>query len=258
MIIFIFLIGAALGSFLNVCIYRLPRNISIVKPDSFCPHCHKSILWYDNIPLLSFLFLKGKCRFCKGPISIRYFMVELLTAIIVTFLFVRFELSPSFFIYLVFTLSLIIVSFIDIEHFLIPDIIVYPGIFLGLLFTLFFPEIMSQKSSLLALRQSFLGVISGAGSLFLLGVLGKFFLKKDAMGGGDIKLLGMIGAFLGLPAILLTIFFSSLIGSIVSIILILLKIKKREDYIPFGPYLACGALISLFFKGFMFLGFYIP
>jgi len=185
-------------------------------------------------------------------------MVELLTALISTFLFFRFELSPPFFIYLVFTLSLIIVSFIDIEHFLIPDIIVYPGIFLGLLFTLFFPEIMSQKSSLLALRQSFLGVISGAGSLFLLGVLGKFFLKKDAMGGGDIKLLGMIGAFLGLPAILLTIFFSSLIGSIVSIILILLKIKKREDYIPFGPYLACGALIALFFKGFMFLGFYIP
>ncbi len=256
--VFSFLIGISLGSFANVCIYRLPEGKSIAWPGSFCPRCKHKILWYDNIPLLSFLFLKGKCRFCHEKISPRYFIVELLTGILVLILFLKFNLSLKFLIYLVFILALIIVSFIDIENFLIPDCIVYPGIVLGLLLSFLYPGLQSQGfSHLLALKTSFLGVLLGGGSLLLIGYLGGLIFKKEAMGGGDVKLLAMIGAFLGYKSVFLTIFFSSLVGAIISLVLIALKLKKRTDYIPYGPYLALAAIISIFWKGHYFVGFLI-
>ena len=256
--VFSFILGICLGSFANVCIYRLPKGKSIVWPGSFCPQCKKGIFWYDNIPLLSFLLLRGKCRFCREKISPRYFIVELLTGVLTLLLFLRFGVSWQFLIYLIFILSLIIVSFIDIENFLIPDCIVYPGIALGLLLSFLYPELQSPAyGSLVALKTSFLGVILGGGSLFLIGYLGSLAFKKEAMGGGDVKLLAMIGAFLGYKSVFLTVFFSSLVGAVISLILISLKIKKRTDYIPYGPYLVLGAIISIFWKGYYFVGFLI-
>lgn len=258
LLIFFFLIGTCLGSFANVCIYRLPKGKSIAWPPSFCPKCNHKILWYDNFPLISFLLLKGKCRFCQEKIASRYFIVEFLTGVLTLFLFLRFGISLKFLIYLIFVLSLIIVSFIDIENFLIPDCIVYSGIGLGLVLSFFYPGLhLSSASPLVALKTSFLGVLLGGGSLFIIGYLGGLVFKKEAMGGGDVKLLAMVGAFLGYKSVFLTIFLSSLAGSIIGLTLIFLKIKKRTDYIPYGPYLALAAVISLFWKGHYFLNFLI-
>lgn len=252
----IFVIGLIFGSFANVCIYRLPKGKSILYPPSFCPNCNKSIKWYDNIPLLSYIILKGKCRYCKKTISPRYFIVEFLTGSLFFLIYKQFGLHLITLVYNILILSLIIVSFIDIDTFLISDVIVIPGIFLGLLFSFFIPEIhnMERFNSFL---YSFIGVITGGGILILLGILGKIFFKKEAMGGGDVKLLGMIGGFLGWKCVFLTLFFGSLFGTIMSLILILMKKTKIEDYVPFGPYLAIGAIISIFFKGNYFLGFLI-
>ncbi|PIP15690.1 MAG: hypothetical protein COX46_05235 [bacterium (Candidatus Ratteibacteria) CG23_combo_of_CG06-09_8_20_14_all_48_7] len=187
----------------------------------------------------------------------RYFIVELLTSSLFLLLFIRFDLTASFFIFSLLILALILASFIDWEHYLIPDLVVYPGIVLGLLFNLIFPELAFSNDSLYALKESFLGVLVGGGFLYLTALAGEIVMKKEAMGGGDVKLLAMIGAFLGWRSVLLAIFFGSIIGSVVSLALIGLKIKKRTDYIPFGPYLSLGAVISLFYKGSTFLGYYI-
>jgi len=252
----IFLIGLAFGSFANVCIYRLPKGKSIVSPGSFCPNCNKSIKWFDNIPVLSYLILRGKCRYCKKPISIRYFIVELLTGILFFLIYKKVGFSYINFIYDILLLSLIIVSFIDIDTFLISDVIVIPGILIGVLFSFLFPEINNMER-LESFLYSFIGVLLGGGILIFLGFVGKLLFKKDAMGGGDIKLLAMIGAFLGWKSIFLTLFFGSLVGTLISLILILLKKRKIDDYVPFGPYLALGAVISIFFKGNYFMGFFI-
>ena len=253
----VFVVGAVFGSFLNMCIHRLPRSLSIVRPGSFCPHCQHKLYWFDNIPLISYLFLRGHCRYCHKLILLRYFIVELLTSSLFLLLFIRFDLSVSFFIFSLLILALILASFIDWEHYLIPDLVVYPGIVLGLLFNLIFPELAFSNDSLYALKESFLGVLVGGGFLYLTALAGEIVMKKEAMGGGDVKLLAMIGAFLGWRSVLLAIFFGSIIGSVVSLALIGLKIKKRTDYIPFGPYLSLGAVISLFYKGSTFLGYYI-
>jgi len=207
--------------------------------------------------LISYLFLRGHCRYCHKLILLRYFIVELLTSSLFLLLFIRFDLSVSFFIFSLLILALILASFIDWEHYLIPDLVVYPGIVLGLLFNLIFPELAFSNDSLYALKESFLGVLVGGGFLYLTALAGEIVMKKEAMGGGDVKLLAMIGAFLGWRSVLLAIFFGSIIGSVVSLALIGLKIKKRTDYIPFGPYLSLGAVISLFYKGSTFLGYYI-
>jgi leader peptidase (prepilin peptidase) / N-methyltransferase len=259
--ILFFILGLVLGSFANVCIYRLPAGKSIVTPGSQCPKCGKNILWYDNIPLLSYILLRGKCRFCKAPISFRYFIVELLTGVLFLLTFLKFGVSPALFVYLIFVLALIIVSFIDIDTFLIPDVIVLPGILLGLIFSVLFPQIHQIQIHQITRTGSFLysleGVLLGGLVLLFLGVVGKFIFKKEAMGGGDVKLLAMIGAFLGWKCVLLSLFFGSLLGTVVSLSLIVAGKKKIEEYVPFGPYLGLGAVIALFFKWHTFLGFFI-
>lgn len=252
----IFLFGLVFGSFANVCIFRLPKGKSIVKPSSYCPSCGKSILWYDNIPLISYIILKGKCRFCKTPISPRYFIVEFITGLLFFLIYKKFGISPPFFIFLIFALSLIIIGFIDIDTYLIPDVIVLPLIPLGLIFSTIFPQIhnMERFKSFL---YSFTGILVGGGILLLLGIVGKIMFKKEAMGGGDVKLLAMIGSFLGWKNVLLSLFFASLVGTLISLILILFKKRSIEDYVPFGPYLGIGAIISMFLKGNLFLGFLI-
>ncbi len=253
----IFIFGLVLGSFANVCIFRLPKGKSIISPGSYCPNCKKPILWYDNIPLLSYIILKGRCRYCNKKISPRYFIVELLTGVLFFLIYKNFGLTSSFFIYSIFILSLIIVGFIDIDTFLISDVVVIPCILLGLIFSFAFPHIHNLSGNFESFIYSFEGILLGGGVLILLSFAGKIAFKKDAMGGGDVKLLAMIGSFLGWKCVFLTLFFGSLFGTIISLILIGLKKRKIEDYVPFGPYLGLGAVISLFFKGHDFLGFFI-
>ena len=230
--------GAMVGSFLNVCIHRLPKEESIVRPGSHCPKCKTPIRFYDNIPLLSYLLLGGKCRHCKAPISIQYPIVEAITALSSFFLFITFGVSLSFIYYFSFVAALIAITVIDLYHQIIPDVISLPGIVIGLLGSLVIPQITFWSS--------LIGVISGGGSLFLVATVYQWLFKREGMGGGDVKLLAMIGAFLGWKAVILTIFLSSFIGSIIGITVMLIKGKDFKYAIPFGPFLALGAVISLF------------
>jgi len=230
--------GAMVGSFLNVCIHRLPKEESIVRPGSHCPKCNTPIQFYDNIPLLSYLLLRGKCRYCQVSISIQYPMVEAITALSSFFLFITFGVSLSFFYYFSFVAALIAITVIDLYHQIIPDVISLPGIGIGLLGSLIIPRI--------TFFESLIGIISGGGSLFLVATIYKWLFKRDGMGGGDVKLLAMIGAFLGWKAVILTILLSSFIGSIIGITVMLIKGKDFKYAIPFGPFLSLGAVISLF------------
>jgi leader peptidase (prepilin peptidase)/N-methyltransferase len=232
--------GAIVGSFLNVCIIRLPKGESIIIPGSHCPQCNHPIKFYDNIPLISYLLLGGKCRYCKRSISAQYPLVEGTTAISSLLLFLKYGLSLSYFFYFSFVAALIIITIIDLYHQIIPDVISIPGIGVGLLGALIIPHI--------TFFNSLLGILLGGGSLFVVATLYQWFFKREGMGGGDVKLLAMIGAFLGWDAVILTILLSSLIGSITGIIIMVLKGKDFKYAIPFGPFLSLGAVIALFYK----------
>lgn len=239
MALFAFLLGAVTGSFLNVCIYRLPLEQSVVAPRSRCISCGTAIAWFDNIPVLSWLLLKGRCRACGASFSARYPLVELLTALLSLLLFLRFGLSPSFAVYFLLTAALITVTFIDLDHQIIPDEISLPGIGLGFLASFILPE-PGWLSSLA-------GIAAGWGSLALVFYGYLWLTGREGMGGGDAKLLAMLGAFLGLQAVPFIIFASSLIGSVVGLSIMALQRKGRHLAIPFGPYLALAALLYLFY-----------
>lgn len=255
--VFVFIFGAIAGSFLNVCIFRLPKGESVVTPLSHCPNCKKNILWYDNIPIVSYLALGGRCRFCKSRISARYFVVEILTASLILLLYNYFSLSPKFFAYSILTCGLIIATFVDFEIQEIPDEISLGGIIAGLILSLIFPSINGAASSLAGFANSLLGILAGGGSIYLMGALGKIAFKKEAMGGGDVKLMAGIGAFLGWKLVLLTFFMAPFFGGVVGLIL---KIRDGRDIIPYGPYLSLAALITVFFGNdilkFFLCGFY--
>ena len=239
----VFIFGAIIGSFLNVCIHRIPLGESIVFPGSRGLFCGEPIKWYDNIPLISYLVLRGKCRHCSRPIPIRYLVVELVTALSGVCLLFFFPIGAGFFTYCVFMAALITVTFIDIEHQEIPDVITLPGIPLGILaFTLF--RLGGQPTYPAALIDSLLGVLAGGGSMFLMGFLGEKIYKREALGGGDVKLMAMIGAFLGWKLVLLNFFLAPVFGAGVGIFM---RIKFDKEVIPYGPYLAIGAVVSLLF-----------
>ncbi len=240
--IFLFCLGAAIGSFLNVCIYRLPRKESIVRPQSHCPHCKQKIAWYDNIPFLSYIFLKGHCRHCAQRISFRYFLGELLTASLFLLLFHYFGLSLFFWIYVALFSALIVVSFIDIAIREIPDEISLSGIVIGLILSAAFPQLQKTALRYLAVSHSFLGMLAGGGSIYITGLIGNAIFKKESMGGGDVKLMAMIGTFIGWQLVLLTFFIAPFFGAIIGIAL---KIRKGESLIPYGPFLSLAALISV-------------
>jgi len=244
----IFVLGLCIGSFLNVCIYRMPENRSVVTPPSACPDCGHRLRWWENIPVLSYLLLKGKCSGCGTTISIQYPLVELLTAILGLALWFKFRLSTQFFIMFAFSCSLIVVTFIDLAHRIIPDMISIPGIAAGVLASYFLPG--------MDIWDSILGALAGGGMLYL--VTWGYYLvtKKIGMGGGDIKLLAMIGAFLGWQAIPFVVFFSAVIGSVIGIAYILISSKGRDFQIPFGPFLALAAEIQILF-GERILEFYL-
>ena len=232
--------GAMVGSFLNVCIFRLPKEESIIWPGSHCPHCKKPIRFYDNIPLISYFLLRGKCRYCKGPISLQYPLVEGITALSSLLLIMKFGPSLSYLTYFAFVSALIVITVIDLYHQIIPDVISLPGIGVGLLASLIIPPI--------TFLNSLIGILLGGGSLFLVATLYQWLFKREGMGGGDVKLLAMIGAFLGWKAVILTILLSSLIGSISGISIMVLKGKNFKYAIPFGPFLSLGAVIALFYQ----------
>ena len=254
----VFVFGSVLGSFLNVCIVRLPNKESIVKPPSHCPNCKARIPFYDNIPLISYLFLCGRCRFCKERISPRYFFVELLTGILAVALLFRFGLSPAFFVNLVFVAALVVVSFIDLDAWIIPDLISLPGIGIGFLASVVqYPWPTDSLAIPPTPMSSFIGILIGGGFLWLVAIIYELFTGAEGMGGGDVKLLAMIGAFLGWPSILLTLFFGSLIGAAIGVVLMLKAGADAKHPIPFGPFLCLGAVIYLFF-GREVVQFYLP
>ncbi len=235
--LFVFLLGAVIGSFLNVCIYRIPAGDSIVSPGSRCPGCGTEIRWYRNIPILSFLFLRGRCAACGMRISPRYPLVEALTGILFVLVFFHFGFRWATPVYWVFTAALVAITFIDLDHQIIPDNISLPGIPIGFLCTFLIPWI--------SWTDSLFGILLGGGSLFLVAAIYELLTKKEGMGGGDIKLLAMIGAFLGWQGVLPVIFLGSFAGSLVGVPLMLIGKSGGKTAIPFGPFLALGALIWL-------------
>ncbi len=246
--VFAFLFGAAVGSFLNVCIYRLPRDKSIVYPPSACPSCGSRIAARDNIPILGWLLLGGRCRSCKGRISWQYPAVELLNGLLTMFLFMKIHHLPTFFVLFLFCSALVVITFIDLEHQIIPDVISLPGIVIGFACSFFLPW--------LGWKNSLIGILAGGGSLLVVAYGYQLLTKKEGMGGGDIKLLAMMGAFLGWRSIPFIIFVSSLAGSVIGISVLMARKKDSQVPIPFGPFLALGAVLFIFF-GRQLIGWYL-
>jgi leader peptidase (prepilin peptidase) / N-methyltransferase len=238
---FSFILGACIGSFLNVCIYRIPAGESIVSPPSRCPRCGAGIRWYQNIPIFSWIALGGKCAFCKAGISVRYPLVEALTGGLFTLVFFYFGIGWPTLVFWVFMAMLVVITFIDLDHQIIPDVISLPGIVIGFFGSFLLPWI--------SWTDSLYGILLGGGSLFLIATGYELLTKKEGMGGGDVKLLAMLGAFLGWKAVLPIIFVSSLLGTIVGVPLMLIKGADSKLAIPFGPFLASAAVIWLFWGG---------
>ena len=238
-LIFAFIFGVIVGSFLNVCIYRLPTHQSVVAPSSHCPFCKQPIAFYDNIPILSFIILRGKCRKCGDSVSYQYPLVEFLAGSLSLILMQKCGLSLNYAVYFIFTAALLVVTFIDLRHQIIPDSISLPGIVFGLVSSAFLPN--------LTFLDSLIGIAAGGGSLLLVAGGYYLFTKKEGMGLGDVKLLAMMGAFLGWKSILFIIMVGSLSGALVGITVMLTKKKDRKYAIPFGPFLSLGALSYLLY-----------
>lgn len=234
----VFVFGALVGSFLNVCIHRIPSGQSVVFPASRCPRCDQPIAPYDNIPLFSYILLRGRCRSCRARISPRYPFVEVLSGCAAVASVALDGLSPHFLIHYAFLSALIVITFIDLDHQIIPDPISLPGIVVGFLAALLLDQPTWQAS--------LLGILLGGGVLWIVAEGYYWLTRREGMGGGDIKLLAMIGAFLGWQAVPLTLLISSLGGTLVGFSLLLLQGRDTRTPIPFGPFLAFGAVCSLF------------
>ncbi len=237
-----FAFGLVLGSFFNVLIHRIPNGKSLIHPSSSCPRCSEPIKPYDNIPIFSYLILRGKCRHCGAVISWRYPIVELLSGLMFVWCYYYFGLSLQIIPAIMMVSIMLVITFIDIDKLIIPDKITFPGMLLGLLFSLL--------PGGLSIGESVIGLVVGGVVLYLIALLGSLAFKKDAMGGGDIKLAAVIGAFLGWQGVLITLILSSLVGSVIGLFVISLSSKngkKATHTIPYGPFLALGSIIALFF-----------
>ena len=268
----VFVFGAVIGSFLNVCVHRMPRDQSIVTPPSHCPHCNHHIRWIDNIPLVSYLVLRGKCRHCGASISPRYFLVELLTAVLFLLMWLKltqWDHPPVHGIYFLkgpinwlVIGGLIVATFIDFEHYIIPNEITIGGIVVGLVLSAVYPPLQPVDlftSWMLkfgpagmpawgaALFRSFTGVLVGGLTLLAVAMIGEAIFRKEAMGMGDVKLLAAIGAFFGWQSTLFTLFVSSMLGGVVGLVLVAGSKKGWHSRIPYGPYIAFGALLWMFY-----------
>ncbi len=238
-IVLVVVVGLVWGSFLNVVIYRLPRDLSLIKPPSSCPECRRRIKWYDNIPVLSFIFLGGKCRFCGAKISAVYPLVEALTAgcfLIVYFHNLRF-FDLQFFVDCLFVSSLIALGFIDYFHQIIPDHITLPILVLALVYAPFRYD--------LSLRQALVGGVAGGGFLLLIYLLYTFIRKKEGLGMGDVMMMLMVGAYLGLARTVFTLLLASVAGAAVGLWLLKFRKKTLQYSLPFGSFIAPAAFVAL-------------
>lgn len=235
---FFFILGAILGSFANVLILRVPAGQNVALPGSQCFSCKKPVLWYDNLPLISWLLLRGRCRHCGASFSFRYWFVEALTAVMFALVFYKFGWSWFLPEMLIFVFGLIVVTFIDFDHFLLPDVFTLPGIVIGLVGAVLIPE--------RSVVDSVLGLLFGGGFLWALAYFYYLVRKEEGLGGGDIKLLAWIGAVLGWKAVPFVIMSSSVLGSLVGLAMATRSKQGMKTMIPFGPYLAFGAVLYIF------------
>jgi leader peptidase (prepilin peptidase)/N-methyltransferase len=228
-------LGLAVGSFLNVCVHRLPLRESLVSPPSRCPKCTAPLRWYDNIPLLSYFALGGRCRSCRAPISVIYPIVELVTAVVFLAAYLLFGPSPLLVARLVFACAMIVLFVVDLRHRILPNVITLPGIVAGFLFSLFLPP---------GWFESLIGIVVGGGVLLLMAETYYRLRKEEGLGMGDVKMLAMIGAFLGWKLMLVTLVLSSFLGSLIGIGMIVLKKGDMKYALPFGTFLAIGAIVA--------------
>ena len=236
------IISLCIGSFLNVVIYRLPLELSVVHPRSFCPHCKHPIAWHDNIPLVSFFVLRGQCRHCRHAFSARYLVVELLTGCLLTGLYVWLGWGVKLLVLGAFTACLIAATFIDLDYRIIPDEMTLPGIVIGLIVSALFPALHGVNTFWLGVRQSLLGILIGGGSLYLTGLIGNAIFRKESMGGGDVKLLAMAGAILGWKLVLLSFFLAPLLAVIPGLVVLA---TTRSHEIPYGPFLSLALIVAM-------------
>jgi leader peptidase (prepilin peptidase) / N-methyltransferase len=233
--VFVVAFGLLVGSFLNVCIYRLPRKESIAFPASRCPHCGHALAWYENVPVLSYAVLRGRCYSCRAPIAIRYPIVELLTGGLFLWHWWLFGWTPLFAVRLAFACSLLVLFAIDLEHQILPDVITLPGIVAGFACSLFLPP-----GPILSLA----GIVAGGGILWLISEVWFRIRKVDAMGFGDVKMLAMVGAFLGVKLVVLVFVLSSMLGGFIGVVLIVARRADRATKLPFGTMLAAASLFA--------------
>jgi leader peptidase (prepilin peptidase)/N-methyltransferase len=232
------MLGLSVGSFLNVCIHRLPLGQSIVSPRSRCPGCGYVLRWYDNIPILSYVLLRGRCRSCGGAIAVRYPLVELITMGVFVAHYAVFGLDILLVPRLLFACALIVLFAIDFEHHLLPNAITLPGIVVGLAFSLLLPP---------GWQSALIGVVIGGGVLWAIGEAYFRLAGQEGMGGGDVKMLAMIGAFLGWKLVLVTLVFSSIAGSLIGLIVLATRRGGLKYALPYGTFLALGALVASLF-----------
>jgi leader peptidase (prepilin peptidase) / N-methyltransferase len=228
-------LGLAVGSFLNVCIYRIPRRESLLHPPSRCPACGQGLRWFDNVPVLGYAWLGGRCRACRAPISIRYPLVELVTMGVFLLHYVAFDWSALLAVRLLFACAMIVLFAIDLEHHLLPDVITLPGIAVGLLASLALPP---------GFVDALIGMLVGGGVLWLIGEAYYRYAGQEGMGGGDVKMLAMIGAFLGWKQVVLTLVLSSVAGSIIGMLLLVTRRGGMKYELPYGTFLALAALVA--------------
>lgn len=238
-VIIAFVFGAVVGSFLNVCIYRIPLGLSVVSPGSRCPECRRPVPFYYNVPIISYALLGGRCAFCKTPLSFQYPLVEALTGAFYALLVWRFGLAIDTAVYAAFISCLVVITFIDLKLQIIPDVISLPGIPVGLVLSFF--------TASPGVINAVIGAFSGGAILLCIAAGYHKLTGVEGMGGGDIKLLAMIGAFIGWKGVLVTILAGSFLGAIVGVITMLVFGRGSRHAIPFGPFLSAGAVIYIFF-----------
>jgi leader peptidase (prepilin peptidase)/N-methyltransferase len=236
--VIIFIFGLCIGSFMNVCIYRLPIKKSIIYPGSACPECGIDIPFYDNIPVISYLLLRGRCRACGAGIPLRYIVIEIMGGAFAVLTYLRYGLSWEALIYYGFIASLLVITYIDIDFQIIPDGISLPGILIGFSASFLLPEI--------TFKESLSGILIGGGSLYVIAWGYHSITGKEGMGGGDIKLLAMIGAFVGWQGVLFTVFTASAVGTVSGVLVMLHQKGGLKLAIPFGPFLSIGAIAYIF------------
>lgn len=240
--IVLFIFGLIIGSFINVVVYRLPRRESIISPGSHCPHCLHPIAFYDNLPLVSYIMLRGRCRYCKKRISVQYPIVEFIAGAILPLSFVLYGFGVRFLALSLFLYLLLPLFIIDLKHRVVPDKITIPGIVAGFAFSFFLEEITWYDS--------LIGITVGGMVILIISVMGRFIFKREAMGTGDVMLFMLVGAFLGWQKVLLTLILASILGSIIGLAIVAKK-RKKFIVVPFGPFIAAGAVISCFWGTFL-------